>query len=187
VAEDMSELDAEGLYKADPGRMTLASGRQVNPLALAPEDIDIWDIATALSRQCRYNGHTHGHLSVARHSIWVSNTLAGWGFDSQTQLAGLLHDAAEAYLGDMIRPLKQGELGKAYLDAEKGVEAKIALRFGIIYPFHESIHRADMHVLNEVELGPDGARWTYHGIVVADRAEFMNRFRTLVTLVKAGV
>ena len=77
------------------------SGVAWNILNPDPEAVRIEDIAHALSNQCRYNGHTSEFYSVAEHSVRVSSCLP-----PKHQLAGLLHDAAEAYLGDIVRPLK---------------------------------------------------------------------------------
>jgi len=78
-----------------------ASGRQVYILDPAPEDICIVDIAHALANTCRFGGHVDDFYSVAQHSVLVSRMVP-----EDIALAGLLHDAAEAYLGDVIHPLK---------------------------------------------------------------------------------
>ena len=64
------------------------------------------DIAHALSQLCRYNGHTSHFYSVAEHSIHVAQHLEDEGFSPEIALAGLMHDAAEAYVGDIISPIK---------------------------------------------------------------------------------
>lgn len=77
-----------------------ATGRQVNLLDPDPESIVIEDIAAALCRLNRFTGHTTTFYSVAQHSVLVSEQCR------YSPLAGLLHDAHEAYLGDVSRPLK---------------------------------------------------------------------------------
>jgi 5'-deoxynucleotidase YfbR-like HD superfamily hydrolase len=90
-----------GLYKNECWIETY-TGKFVNPLKLKSEDIDIKDIAHALSLTCRFNGHCKEFYSVGEHSIRVSGLLKGL----DNQLTGLLHDATEAYMADIARPVK---------------------------------------------------------------------------------
>lgn len=76
-----------------------ASGKVFDLVDPTPEMFDIEDIAHALSHICRFTGHTRHFYSVAQHSVAVSMLT-----DS---LEGLLHDATEAYIGDVSRPLKR--------------------------------------------------------------------------------
>lgn len=71
-----------------------------------PDQVCLHDIAHSLSRCCRYGGHTDNHYSIAQHSVFVANKLKKDGATLDTQLAGLLHDAHEAYIGDIVSPLK---------------------------------------------------------------------------------
>lgn len=82
--------------------MQTHTGRRFYPLAPNPADICIEDIAHALSNLCRFGGHVREFYSVAQHSVIVANLLP-----AQLKLAGLLHDATEAYIVDIPRPLKQ--------------------------------------------------------------------------------
>ncbi len=82
------------------------SGLLVNPTRLRVNDINITDIAHALSNLCRFAGHVNQFYSVASHSIAVANILRRAGHDERTQLYGLLHDASEAYLVDIPSPFK---------------------------------------------------------------------------------
>jgi hypothetical protein len=102
------------------------------------EDVDILDIAHALSRICRYGGHIEHHYSVAQHSVLVSHAC-------EDALQGLLHDASEAYLGDVISPLK-AEL-PAYKVIERAWEQTIAARFRLAYPPPDEVKVADMRAL----------------------------------------
>jgi len=72
---------------------------------ISSENINIYDIAHALSNICRFGGHTIVPYSVAEHSIRCAELLYNESID--TQLWGLLHDAAEAYIGDIPTPLKK--------------------------------------------------------------------------------
>src|SRR4051812_20540869 len=93
---------------AHPGWIKTYTGRFIQPLALTPGDIDIRDIAHSLSRVCRFGGHCVGVMNVAAHSVRVLSRFctANANATRQEKLTALLHDASEAYLGDIPRPLK---------------------------------------------------------------------------------
>jgi uncharacterized protein len=172
-------LDNEGLWADKKTAITVSSGERVDPLNAFPLDIQVTDIAHSLSRTCRYNGHVGFFLSVARHSIWVAEYLEDFG-DPLLTLTGLLHDSAEAYLGDLVRPLKHGPtIGVGYLAAEAKLETVIAERFGLEYPFDHRIHEADNYVLLERELSGPCARWTHKGVPEKDEQDFMRRYRLI--------
>lgn len=80
------------------------TGKAWWPMGPRPEDVDVRDVAHALAFQCRFNGHTRGFYSIAQHSVLVSGGIERE--NPEFALVALLHDAAEAYLGDMVRPLK---------------------------------------------------------------------------------
>ncbi len=107
------------------------TGRSFRPLAPVAADIDVRDIAHALSHQCRFSGHVHVHYSVAEHSVRVSELLERGGFANWIQLWGLLHDASEAYLVDIPSPLKSTPVFALYRDAEKALMLAVCERFGL--------------------------------------------------------
>ena len=83
------------------------SGEKIYFNNLGESTIIIEDIAHALSLQCRFNGHCDTHYSVAEHSVDVANKILDKTGDALLSMTGLLHDAAEAYTGDVISPLKK--------------------------------------------------------------------------------
>ena len=87
--------------------MQLYSGRKFYPGNLSPDMVDIRDIAAALSKVCRFGGHTLRFFSVAEHSIVVSKLVKHYTKSDELALQGLLHDVQEAYVGDFPTPLKR--------------------------------------------------------------------------------
>ena len=102
------------------------TGVMFDPLNPNLELIDILDIAHALSMLCRANGHFRSFYSVGQHCINCMKEAAARGYSERVQLACLLHDASEAYLSDVTRPVKQ-ELPK-YLEIEKPLQDAIWLK-----------------------------------------------------------
>ena len=111
------------------------TGKMIRPLAMTAGDLDILDIAHALSRVCRFAGHCRGFLSVAWHSLRVYGRVIDMGYPVEDKenhpllRAALLHDASEAYLGDVPRPLKNHPSFAFYRKVEFQVETIVALKF----------------------------------------------------------
>jgi 5'-nucleotidase len=123
------------------------SGRWVNPFDPDPEQLDAGDIARALANQCRFGGHSRAFYSVAQHSVIVSRLVEERGGDTEDAFAALMHDATEAYLGDMPHPIKhRSPLGAAFKAAEDDLEEAIRARFRI-KPDVPEIKRADRALL----------------------------------------
>jgi hypothetical protein len=123
------------------------SGRWVNPFDPDPSQLDAGDIARALANQCRFGGHSRVFYSVAQHSVIVSRLVEERGGDVEDVFAALMHDATEAYLGDMPHPLKhRSPLGAAFKVAEDHLERAIRERFRIKADVRE-IKRADRALL----------------------------------------
>jgi len=108
------------------GVFNTVSGQVVDLHKPTPEMIHIEDIARALSKICRFGGHTRKFYSVAQHSVLVSNLLP-----PVLMLDGLLHDATEAYVGDVIKPLKV-LISDVYDKIEERFACAIARKFGLI-------------------------------------------------------
>jgi uncharacterized protein len=122
------------------------TGRNVFPLELRVTDIHIEDIAQALSNLCRYNGHPIKFYSVAQHSVLVSQYLMNRYGQRHIGLSGLLHDAPEAYIGDMPTPLKR--LLPGFVEAEDRIQTVVQEYFNLLYPLDcPEIKDADMKLL----------------------------------------
>lgn len=99
------------------------TGVLLDPWCLRPDQVRVKDIAHSLALQCRFVGHSTRHYSIAEHCMNVARLLKEEGATSATQLAGLIHDAAEYVLGDVASPTKQHL--PSYRDAEHRAEAAI--------------------------------------------------------------
>lgn len=125
---------------------TMASGRTVWPLDPRPEEIDIEDIAHHLARINRWGGATRDPYSVAQHSVMLALYFELGDQRPLTKWA-LLHDAAEAYLGDVVRPLKP--FIPAYRRFEAQLERVIWTKFGLIGELPEAVKAADTAILGD--------------------------------------
>ncbi|MGH8899416.1 MAG: phosphohydrolase [Egibacteraceae bacterium] len=185
--------------------IALSTGGKFYPLGPDPEKVDIRDIAHSLSNQCRYAGHTSAFWSVAAHSVEVSRRYEeGPGryfkhdkrvgyFSTTDALCALLHDASEAYLQDIVRPIKP--LVHGYYQWEENVERAVAQKFGLPFPWSGTIKILDDEiVLDEVAcfFPPGSAAWKRYGITAREdhavlapltpeqgEAAFLARFRQL--------
>lgn len=133
--------------------ITTATGRRFHFEDPQPDEIDIADIAYSLSHTNRWGGHCYPALSVAQHSVMVADALLRTGAPQMIQLQGLMHDAAEAYLGDIPTPIKA--LLPEYMAMELLVTDVIFRRFGIPMPMDHQVH------LHDVEM----RKWEYRDLM----------------------
>lgn len=163
------------------------TGRYFNLVSPDPWTITIEDIAHALSNVCRFAGHCRTFYSVAQHSLVVSRSVS-----PERALEALLHDAAEAYCGDVTKPLKS--VLPDYRKVQTGIELAIAKRFGLPPELDPEIKFADLVVLatERRDLMPKClAEWECLAglqplpgrieplLPVDAEGEFLNRFRAL--------
>ncbi|HUR65444.1 MAG TPA: hypothetical protein VMZ03_03770, partial [Chitinophagaceae bacterium] len=116
------------------------TGLYVNVFEPTHDMICIEDIAHALSHQCRFGGHLPVYYSVAQHSAYCCNLV-----DAANKLSALMHDASEAYLLDIPRPIKQ-KLSN-YKEIEDKLMQIIAEKFGFQFPLPAEVHRVDQLML----------------------------------------
>ncbi len=143
------------------GEIVTYTGVAVDPINITVSDIDIEDIAHALGNSCRFTGHVRFFYSVAQHSVLCSHFVS-----PEYALWALLHDASEAYLSDIARPLKyQPGFGDTYRTVEYSLMEAICRRFGLNSDMPPEVKFADEVLLaNEiVELMPQHElfeKWT---------------------------
>ena len=120
-----------------------ASGRVIDPINPDPDDILIEDIAHSLGNSCRFTGHVREFYSVAEHSVRMVELVGG-----EYARDVLLHDASEAYLSDIARPLKKySRLGDLYEEVEDRLMEVISYKFDIEWPLCERVKWADEEML----------------------------------------
>lgn len=175
------------------------SGRRFFPFDPHPADVELVDIAHALSLVCRFGGHCARFYSVAQHSVLVSHLVA-----PSIALHGLMHDAAEAYVGDVIRPIKRELPGFDHLErrVSMAIEERFQLR-KLEWSERQALKAADNIALVTERrdlVSPHVWKWNEDELgVVADRAPivpltpgdacaaFRQRFVELATAAPEGL
>ena len=116
------------------------TGKKFFPLEPSHRDVCIEDIAHSLAHQCRFGGHTQRFYSVAQHSVLVSENLP-----VKLQFEGLMHDAPEAYCGDLIRPIKYSLPG--YREIEERIWIEIAFKYNLPIVLSKQVKIVDNRML----------------------------------------
>ncbi len=138
------------IYKPKKTEVETSTGKFLDMENPSAEAIDIDDIAHSLGNICRYNGHCLNYYSVAEHAVAVSKRLERKGYGKNIQLAGLHHDDAESFLGDIPRPLKP-LLGQAYIDLTDAIDVVICEGLGL--PFGpEAFHSEEVKASDDWNL-----------------------------------
>ena len=119
-----------------------SGGRKIWPLDPRPGDFDIFDIAHHLATVNRFNGAAREPYSVGQHSVLISRKLP-----PGLRLAGLLHDAPEYILADLIRPVKHDPALASYRDVEECMLRAMAAQFGFACPLDPMIKRVETRML----------------------------------------
>lgn len=136
--------------------IVLRSGRVVSPLSVGVGpgcfEMSIEDIAASLSKICRFGGHTSDFYSVATHSVLVSKLARQMMTGTEREVAvvgmqGLLHDATEALLGDVPRPLKNQPEFRQYKHAESRIWQSLAFLYGVPIRLASVVEKADRKVV----------------------------------------
>lgn len=110
------------------------------------EQINLKDISHALSMLCRYGGHSREFYSVAEHCVLMAEHFVGRG-EKDLARAALLHDATEAYMGDVVRPLK-GQL-PLYREVEGRLQTLIFMKYGIYDQVPHGVKEADLRITTD--------------------------------------
>ena len=124
--------------------IAMGSGKYFDYKDPQPEQLDIKDIAQSLSNICRFNGHCNFY-SVAEHSVHCANLAIQRGLSNTAVFATLMHDAQEAYTGDMCKPLKN--IMPKYAKLEDKIEALVQKHFGVSPAYKDIVKTFDLQML----------------------------------------
>ena len=140
----------------------LRSGNYFDFNDCLPIQFEFADIAGALSKICRFGGQCEPFYSVAEHCYHCSRVAQGDGRNRDEQIALLMHDASEAFVGDMVKPLKV--LLPDFQKVEKRIEKVISEKYRIDFEKHEwCVKEIDMAMLiaeRRAMFDPDTFKWT---------------------------
>ena len=140
----------------------LYSGKYLDLADPRPEDFTLADVARGLSHVCRFGGQVERFYSVAEHSYHCAYLALTDGRGPSVALACLMHDAAEAFVGDIVKPLKV--MLRGYDEVEKAVERAIARKWGIDFDIAagvvKEIDRSMLIAERRALFSSDKVKWT---------------------------
>lgn len=155
--------------------MQTVSGVMFRPYAVTQDMVLLNDIAFALANIRRFNGHSLQPYSVAQHSVYVSHLVP-----VQHAMTALMHDATEAYIGDMASPVKWGQ--KSFSELEQYIwDAAIAPKFGLPSELPDAVKKADLQMLvfELATIIPDhGNDWGFDHVEMPDLEAAVPNFGT---------
>lgn len=141
------------------------SGKQFFVLDPRPEDVSIVDVAHALSQICRFGGHCKSFYSVAQHSVLVAQKVRE--IDPSKAFTALLHDAPEAYIGDMVNPLKQSQ--PDFQEVEQRLWKVLSQKWKLPAVMPKSVVEADLRMCvteaRSLLTWPPPANWSLEGVL----------------------
>lgn len=151
----------------------LRSGRYLDLRNPRPDQFTLSDIAGGLSKICRFGGQIPAFYSVAEHCVHCAEQAARDGLNSLVQRIALLHDAAEAFIGDVVKPLKI--MLPEYAAVERRMETVIAAKYGLFgetpsvstacWDAAREIDRAMLIAERRAMFGVDGVVWFGEALV----------------------
>lgn len=161
IAHGCSNINDEGVFISKDRKDTWLqtyTGKRVSVMNPQPEEINLEDIVTALSKQCRFNGHCSKFYSVAEHCVRGSY-LAEKLYNKKIAKEFLLHDATETYMGDMIRPVKR--MIPQFEEMEQVFWKAISTKFKLPYVHSKEVHFLDnvMVTWEKRDLLPNSEPW----------------------------
>lgn len=175
----------------EPGFIRTYSGIHFNPLDPDPELIDPIDLAHSLATTNRFTGHACFPLSVAQHCCLVHDCVS-----EENKKWGLLHDASEAYISDLARPVKVQDEMKFYRAVENKLLEAVAERFALTFPIPDEVSKFDDILLHTeirdfFSVSPNGNEVLPERLEVwgwrESKLQFLNRCQALGIAVGAVV
>ena len=132
-------------YQVEDGWLETFTGERFYFFSPTADMVHMDDIVEGLCKIARFNGQTSKFYSVAEHSVLIAHYILKRTGDPRLAYTGLMHDAAEAYIGDMARPVKQTLPG--FKEIEIGIDRVVSDRFGTTYPFPDIVKECDSRIL----------------------------------------